>query len=229
MLRLDISWIAKAKNVESAAVYLRERGFTYRETRSLTQPGGIKLVRDSLIQRICEAAMCTPNDLFRFSGDAKSHLRVLNTFPTTQASDLLGHMPQAQIDAIMDKAEELTEAPPNPSRHLKGHLRLNAARLVLQRHPTSKWSFLKSKGFTIGEARKLFDPKRKSFHVKMLFRLCNCFTCLPNDLFDWNGSEAHHLNTLKKEPAIDLQQLVNKMTPEEVREFLKQLSNRNSN
>lgn len=223
MLQLDISWITKVKNVESAAVYLRERGFTSRETRSLTQPGGIKLVRDSTIQRICEAAMCTPNDLFRFVGDAKSNLRVLNLLPPSRPADLLKHLPQAAVEALMDKAKETAIPSAIASGKLDGKLRLNVLHLIEQRQQLRPQRYLMEKGFTRMEARKLLDPKRTSFKVTMLHRLCKCFGCLPNDLFNWEGSEAHHLNVLRKEPVVDLQQLMNNMTPQDARRFLRQI------
>ncbi len=223
MLQLDIGWIAKAKNVESAAVFLRERGFTTRETRSLTQPGGIKLVRVSTLQRLCEAAVCTPNELFRYSGDAKSHLRFLNTFPPTRPADLLKHMPQAAIDALIDKAKETAMSSVVASDKLNGKLQLNVLHLIEQRQQPRPQRYLMHMGFTRMEARKLIDPQLTSIKVTMLFRLCLCFTCMPNDLFDWDGSDAHHLNTLKKAPAIDLQQLLNTMTPQEAKRFLQEI------
>jgi len=223
MLQLDVSWIAKAKNVESAAVYLREHGFTSRETRSLTQSGGIKLVRDSTIQRICEVAMCTPNDLFRFVGDAKSHLRVLNVLPPSRPADLLKHLPQAAVDALMDKAKETAIPSVIASGKLNGKLRLNVLHLIEQRQHLRPQRFLMQKGFTRMEARKLLDPNRKVFKVTMLMRLCSVFGCLPNDLFDWEGNEAHHLNALRKSTPPDLTVLLNKLSPEQAQRFMRQL------
>jgi hypothetical protein len=50
------------------------------------------------------------------------------------------------------------------------------------------------------------------------------FDCLPNDLFDWEGSEEHYLNALRKRPAPDLKTLLSKLPPEKVQELLRQLS-----
>ena len=73
------------------------------------------------------------------------------------------------------------------------------------------------------EVSKLFSSERKSVRVDMLTRLCVCFGCLPNDLYDWEGSTAHHLNVLRKVTGIKLTEHLALLPPDEIRRVLREL------
>jgi DNA-binding Xre family transcriptional regulator len=223
MLGLDIARILRPMGFKSAAVYLRERGFTVKETRTLSHPHKRQILRDTTVKRLCEALLCTPNDLFRWQGPQESHLNVLNIAPASSIDSVFGHLNQRELDQLVSKVQELAISTEPALTDGEGHLWLHVPHIIAQRQQSQPYPFLKTKGFTHSESATLLDPTRKAFKLTVLSRLCLAFDCLPNDLFDWEGSEEHYLNALRKRPAPDLKTLLSKLPPEKVQELLRQL------
>lgn len=223
MLRLDLASIARQTGLKSVAVFLRGKGFSEKQTRTLSKPTTAQLIRDRTLQRLCEAFVCTPNDLFRWHGDRESHLLGLNMVSSVPAASSLGELSQEKVELLLAEVEKLSIEPRTDEPMPEGRLFLNVKRMVEQRQARSEVKFLQMKGFTESEARKLLDPERKAVKMSMLTRLCNAFMCLPNDLYDWEGSEEHPLNALRKEPAVDLNALLLRLPPDEVRRILEKL------
>ncbi len=103
-------------------------------------------------------------------------------------------------------------------------LRLDLEYLLRLRGITQCYAYLQNHGFTEGEARCLLNSKRKRISFKMITRLCTFFECTPNDLFDWDGDMTHSCASLKRKPLPDLQQLFEGMSPKEILEALRKLS-----
>jgi DNA-binding Xre family transcriptional regulator len=133
-------------------------------------------------------------------------------------------MNQQDVEHLLERAEQAFTKAQLSTVQGQGRIRLNVNRLVAQRLVQKPQVYLRSKGFTETETRNLLAADRISVKVKMLERLCIVFQCLPNDLFDWEGSEEHYLNALRKRPAPDLKTLLSKLPPEKVQELLRQLS-----
>ena len=145
---------------------------------------------------------------------------MLNTARVSTLNVVFAELSQREVELLVLKAQELAVSLENPVSTGEGRLWLNVRHLIAQRQEPQPYSFLISKDFTRAETSKLLDPKRKVFRITMLSRLCEAFNCLPNDLFDWEGAENHHLNALRKTPAVDLKVLLSKLPPDEVREVL---------
>jgi DNA-binding Xre family transcriptional regulator len=224
MLGLEINEMAHQKGVLRTPVFLRQIGFTVRESRTLTQKVGILLIKETTIQRLCEAFVCTPNNLFRWYGNGDHHLSQLNISATINPIAFLHNMNQQDVEHLLERAEQAFTKAQLSTVQGQGRIRLNVNRLVAQRLVQKPQVYLRSKGFTETETRNLLAADRISVKVKMLERLCIVFQCLPNDLFDWEGSEEHYLNALRKRPAPDLKTLLSKLPPEKVQELLRQLS-----
>lgn len=153
----------------------------------------------------------------------ESHLQALNKPPMAPPTAFLNDLNQQELDALFEKAQSL-KAKPVPSDDMPdGTLRLNVLRLVEQRQPMLVQKFLRAKGFTEAEARKLLSDDRKAVKLGVLTRLCTVFGCLPNDLYDWEGSEEHRLNALRKTPIVDLKGLLERLPPDEVQRILREL------
>lgn len=220
MLRLCITRLVQAKSLKSDAVYLRERGFSAKEVRTLSNVVEMQLLKDTSVQRLCEALVCTPNDLFCWDGKLESHLKVLNTARVSNLDVVFAELSQREVELLVLKARELAVSLENPVSTGEGRLWLNVRHLIAQRQEPQPYSFLISKEFTPAEAGKLLNPNRKAIRLTVLSRLCEAFHCLPNDLFDWEGSENHHLNALRKIPVVDLKALLSQLPPDEVRKIL---------
>jgi DNA-binding Xre family transcriptional regulator len=221
MLRLTLDPLVRQKGAKSTAIYLRAHGFSVKESRTLSNTPNVAQLRDEMVQRLCEALLVTPNALFRWHGAPQSHLSVLNTQQHVVLNRSLDEMTQQQLDALYGQIGQLPLAKASPTPQHAGTLRLNVKRLVDQRQPHGGVLYLRSKGFTLGEARKLLDPKRMAVKVTMLTRLCTVFGCLPNDLYDWQGTESHPLNTLRKQPVPDLVALLANLPAHEVQRILR--------
>jgi DNA-binding Xre family transcriptional regulator len=223
MLELDITRIIGQQSTESPAAYLHKRGFTKREVRSLSHPSSMKQIRDQVIQRLCETLHCTPNDLFRWKGALNPLYNKLNGPAMSHACTLLGTMNQEQVDTAVSKALELASGMQPVTSTGQGRLWLNVGHAVAQRQQPQPLKFLKQKGFTEMQGRKLLSSERKSIRLAVLSRLCVVLGCLPNDLFDWEGSEEHHLNVLRKPAVVDLKGLLEQLPPDKVRRVLGEL------
>lgn len=223
MLQLDIAKIVGAKAPESVAVYLCDRGFSAKEARTLSHPHETQLLRDTTVMRLCEALLCTPNNLFRWRGPQESHLNILNTAAMSSMDTVIGQMSQQDLELFVSKVQKLTAELEQPATDGEGRLWLNVSYVITQRQQARPQSFLIDNGFTRSESRKLLDPNRKVFRVTILSRLCLTFGCLPNDLFDREGSETHYLNVLRKQTPLDLKQLLSGLAPEKVQEVLRLL------
>ena len=221
MLKLNLAPLIREKGSTKAQAFLRKHGFTAREARSLMNTKGIRLVKDSTILRLCEALVCEPNDLFQWIGPKESSLAKLNVATQQHIGAYLARLPQ---QAVTEKVQELLKAMEDietPQTKIEGRLFLNVGRLVAERQQASALRFLIENGFTRMEANKLLDPKRVAFKLTMLSRLCVCFNCMPNELFDWDGPNEHFLSSLKKVLVIDLRTEFEKLPPAVVRRLMR--------
>ena len=204
MLTLILSGLVAHRGTDSVGVFLRKHGFTQRTSRNLSHDGATKQLRDSTVQQLCEALCCTPNSLFLWTGDPSSHLAKLKKGYFENPADQLAWMGQADVERVLKEVEGLVGGMEKQSVGGTGRLRLNVRRLIEQRQQPHPMVYLERMGFTRTQAQILLDPERKAFRLRVLTQLCERFECLPDDLFDWEGSEGHFLNVLRKTPSIDL-------------------------
>jgi hypothetical protein len=101
---------------------------------------------------------------------------------------------------------------------------LNIHRLIALRGVKHPRAFLVNHGFTDSEARTLLDGGSTTVGHKMMMRLCDTFHCAPNDVYDWNGADDHHLARLKRAIPPDIKLLLDGKTPQEIEEILRRLS-----
>lgn len=214
MLQLQLSSLIAAKGFSHHQSFLRHNGFSHREARTLTDKRKKRLLKDSVIQRLCEALLCQPNDLFTWNGDPDSTLAVLNVAPSVAMADRLAGKPQHEVQQIITELQKQLQTKPLPEVVNQGRLFLNVRRLVEQRQQPHPQRFLERNGFTQSEAYTLIGSEtRTSVKLAMLTRLCLFFNCLPNDLFDWDGPENHFLSVLQKDPPVNLKGILLKLPP----------------
>lgn len=220
MLKLNLTPLIQAKGFTKSQAFLRKHGFTAREARTLMSKKGVLLIRDSTIQRLCETFMCEPNDLFAWTDKEHNRLKRLNVGPLSSLQDLAKGKSEEEIRLLMERLKQELENKPSLLLNGKGRLFVNVRRLIELRQEPYPQRFLEMNGFTKTEANKLLDPKRTSIRMKMLSRLCVFFDCDPNQLFDWEGSDEHFLNDLRKEPAVDMRAAFDRLPPTVLRRLL---------
>ena len=69
MLILNLERAIRMRGVKHPRAYLVNHGYSDGEARKLLN-GKLKLVRLTLLTRLCETFNCTPNDLLDWNGDA---------------------------------------------------------------------------------------------------------------------------------------------------------------
>lgn len=223
MLELYLQPAVSAMGVATVAQALRPCDFSPKEIRLLSEPGKLHVLKDATVQRLCECLGCEPNALLRWSGLPESHLHVLNTRPEPLPTTLIYPLNQRELDALYRELAAMQRAQPVRPVLPEGRLFLHVGRLVAQRQPSSHYRFLERMGFTRNEARTLLDPDRKAVRMAQLTRLCEVFGCLPNDLYDWEGAEAHPLHALQKPPVVDLRHLQGPLTRAELEAIVRRL------
>ena len=107
MLELNVERLVRMHGAERGQVLLMKRGLSAREARTVWHPKGIRQVRDSLLQRLCEGLLCTPNDVFVWRGGAESFLKGLNKGPVQSIADRLGRE-QDPKEVSHRRAEEMS-------------------------------------------------------------------------------------------------------------------------
>jgi len=221
MLLLYLDDMMRMKGAEHPQAYLQGLGFTAREARTLAHRNEKAVMRDSVLQRLCEGLLCTPNDVFRWFGLADHHLIALNV---GAAYGVAGKMKLAKSAAegelMLAKALAALEAEEPVERMHDGRLFLNVERLLRQRQVKKLSRELVRMGFTWMEAQRLLSPKRLAFKLSMLTRLCVAFECLPNALFDFEGPERHVLNAVRKDEAPVLDERLKGLTEAQLRRVL---------
>lgn len=218
MLRLYIKHLLGMKGAEHPQAYLMGLGFTAREARTLAHGQKASIMRDDVLQRLCEGLLCTPNDVFRWHGATDSHLYGLNKWFYTQVNSILGRSQSPEeTEQLLAKALAALDAEEPVQRMTGGRLYLNVGRLLRQRQVKKLNRELVRMGFSQMEAQRLLSPQRKAFRLTMLTRLCEAFHCLPNELFDFEGPEGHVLNAVRKEPVVVLDERLAGLTDAQLR------------
>jgi|GEM_PF-1334115 len=226
MLQLDVRDLARMRGEEYLQAFLQRNGFTVRESRTLSNPAKIQLVRESTVQRLCELFGCLPNDLFRWRGNGDHVLAVLNVAPIENMQIMLWGLSKDMLEKMVEVLAQETKRA-NVAPVVKGgRLFLNVRRLMELRQEEKPLRALKRMGFTQNEAVKLLGDDRKSFNVSMLMRVCTAFKCLPNDVFDFEGPEGHVLDAVRKGQVVDLYEQLRRLGPTELRRVLNLLKNK---
>lgn len=221
MLEVNVNSVAWMNGSEHVQAFLMERGLTAREARTLTHPKKMRQVRDSLLQRLCEGLLCTPNDVFRWTGPKESLLSGLNTGTATALVHQLKAMREPKdAERLLEKALKVLEEEPEVKRMHGGRLFINVRRLLEQRGVKKLHRELKRMGFTHGEAAGLLSERRRSIKLKLLKRLCEAFHCLPNELYDFEGPEGHVLEAVRKAPVVSLDARLKGLSEAQLRRVL---------
>jgi DNA-binding Xre family transcriptional regulator len=222
MLQLNIGGMARMYGAEHVQAFLIERGLSAREARTVTHPTEVRQVRDSLLQRLCEGLLCTPNDVFRWTGVGESHLHYLNVGDTPSlALWLRGVRDPKEVERLMLLAQKLYEEEEVPMTRMHGgRMFINVRRLLEQRGVKKLHRELKWMGFTHGEAAGLLSDKRVAIKLPLLTKVCVAFKCMPNDIYDFAGPEGHVLNAVRKAPVVAIDARLAGLTQEQLRKVL---------
>jgi len=217
MLQLHVSTLVEMHGAEHQQTFLIKYGLSPREARTVSYPQKMRMMRYGLLQRVCEGLLCTPNDVFRWSGKKDSHLKVLNRTGKKSLSERLGALKDPkEYDRLMEELLDALEAEPKVKRMHDGRLFLNVGRLLRMRGVKKLHRELKRMGFTHNEAANLLSGRQKAFKLSLLTRVCVAFNCLPNDVLDFEGPEGHVLQALKKEPVVSLEGRLAGLTEEQL-------------
>jgi DNA-binding Xre family transcriptional regulator len=219
-LVLDIRPIVALHTAGSGRAYMQQQGFTDREARWMLSDRKPVLVRDSMMQRLCEVLLCEPNDLLRWTGDANDPLAKLNQPIPVPLHDQLRWVGQGTVEQLLaDRIEKMQEAP-RPEGAAKGKLRLDVAHLLDIRQVSLKMRHLQQLGFSKMEAQTLLSANRTMIRMDVMLRLCKRLYCMPNDLYVWDGPEGHVLSGLRRKPVPDAQALIRGMALADLKKAL---------
>lgn len=222
MIKPYLQYLLWIRGTEHPQAYLIKQGFSAREARTLVNGNKIAQMRDSVLQRLCEVLLCTPNDVFRWYGPKDHWLMALNRGGDKAIATVFREAKtEKEAQELLAKALEALEAEKPVQRVHGGRLFLNVERLLRERQVKKLNRELVRMGFTWMEAQRLLSPDRKAFKMSMLTRLCEAFQCLPNDLFDFDGPQGHVLEAVRKEPVEQLDERLSNLTEEQVRRVLK--------
>ena len=110
MIRLNVNRLLKMRGIKFGAVWLSERGITYKQALRAVN-GKTKTVSLDLLLKLCVAFECTPNELLEYKPAAKQGLSYLtplmrNQF-TASPQELLAHLPQAEVERLLKEIKEL--------------------------------------------------------------------------------------------------------------------------
>jgi DNA-binding Xre family transcriptional regulator len=224
MLELNVERLVRMHGADYPQTFLVGRGLSAREARTVWHPKEIKQVRDSLLQRLCEGLLCTPNDVFVWRGGTDSILSGLNKGPVQSLADrLLREQDPKEVERLVQQALNVLEEEPVVRRIHGGRLRLNVRRLLEQKGVKRLHHDLMQMGFSHGEAAGLLGESRMAIKLPLLARLCEAFHCLPNDVYDFEGPEGHVLGALQKEPVVKLDARLEGLTEAQLRRVLEAL------
>lgn len=224
MLEMYVDRVIGMHDTRKRFPFLMERGLTAREARSVCHPKQMRQLRDSLLQRLCEGLLCTPNDVFRWVGAADNELMQLNVGPANSIATRLQRMTDPkEAERMLQRALKMLEEEPLTPRMHGGRLFINVKRLLEQRGMKRyHWSLMRM-GFSHGEAARLLSNERKAVKISLLTRVCVAFKCLPNDVYDFEGPAGHVLLAVKKAPVLVLDERLSKLTEAQLRRLLEGL------
>ncbi len=93
-----------------------------------------------------------------------------------------------------------------------------------------KQTYLRKFGFSMGESQNLASQKEtKRLTLVQLEKLCVAFNCTPNDLLNYTPSpnatipKDHPLYSLKREPAPDIPEILQKLSADKLKELTKHI------
>ena len=104
MLRMNIARLVRQRGKQLPQVYLMTHGFTRDEARSILNPR-LRMVRFSIMTRLCELFDVYPNELFAYDGSGRSHLNGLNEVEELRTDDMLEGLAPEQIAELVRLAE----------------------------------------------------------------------------------------------------------------------------
>ena len=99
---------------------------------------------------------------------------------------------------------------------------LNVEWLVRLEGSKEPYAFLVANGFTNQEALRILNKETEEMIFDEIERLTQLFNCSANDLFDWYGDADSHLAKLKKPTMEELERMLEKIGPKEIREIVRQ-------
>ncbi|MCF8277142.1 MAG: helix-turn-helix transcriptional regulator [Flavobacteriales bacterium] len=106
MLVLNLKRQLVMRGIKHGVSYLQHHGYTEAEARKLIN-GNLKLIRLTLLARLCETFKCSPNELFDWEGDPT---HVLSEISKSEAPNILklleGKSPQ-ELEEILRKLKEI--------------------------------------------------------------------------------------------------------------------------
>lgn len=221
MLELNVERLVRMHGADHQQAFLISRGLSAREARTVSNPKEIRQVRDSLLQRLCEGLLCTPNDVFVWRGGTESVLQSLNKGAMESLGDRLQREQNPkEVERLVQQALKVLEEEPVVTRMHGGRLRLNVRRLLEQKGVKRLHHDLMGMGFSHGEAAGLLGESRMAIKLPLLARVCEAFHCLPNDVYDFDGPEGHVLQALRKEPVVKLDARLEGLTEAQLRRVL---------
>ena len=101
MLILNLERIIRMRGVKHARAYLVNHGYSDGEARKLLG-GKLKLVRLTLLTRLCETFNCSPNDLLDWKGDVGHVLAVLSKDKAPDIVRLLEGKSPEELERIFE-------------------------------------------------------------------------------------------------------------------------------
>lgn len=101
MLILNLERIIRMRGVKHPRAYLVNHGYSDGEARNLLS-GKLKLVRLTLLTRLCETFNCTPNDLLDWNGDANHVLAALSKDKAPDIVRLLEGKSPEELEGIFE-------------------------------------------------------------------------------------------------------------------------------
>lgn len=102
-------------------------------------------------------------------------------------------------------------------------LRFDVPRMLKLRGEKRGKAYLLGLGLTRGQVRRLMSRKGlRSVPMRTMKRLCEALSCLPEDLFRWEGDEGHALARLNRHDPDVLRQRLNAMSAEELEALLQE-------
>jgi len=101
---MNIARLVRLRGKQQPLTYLMMHGFTRNEARSIMNPN-LRMVKLSIMTRLCKLFDCYPNDLFAHDGKGKCHLDALNEVQEVRTDDLLEGLSPEQIEELVRLAK----------------------------------------------------------------------------------------------------------------------------
>jgi len=224
MLVLDIEHLARRKGEMRLVPFLVRSGMSLSRAKQVASGKKMRMLRDDTVRELCEIMECMPNDLFTWTGALKHPLARLRKSPVRRLQDVLIGKSAEELEVLWKEMEAL-DAERQPKEVVRGGtVWLNVRRLMEMRSAELPYRTLQRMGFSVMVARTLTGEERKDgqkyVKMRLLTLLCEKLAVEPNDLYDFTGPEGHVLDGLRKPAVKGLDELMKRMTPEEVRKLL---------